>query len=365
MKLNKRSRRQYSKLSRRILNHFFVSMLILFAVLVGGYFVAWFICSRFIWSGETPFYELLKTLQQLSPFIIFVVMMIGGIVFMVRAFQKPLLYLDDVIHAAKMLSQPDAPPISLPEDLSDAENELNTARTQLQENLRLRKDAEQRKSDLIMYLAHDLKTPLSSVIGYLTLLHDEEEISPRLREKYLSIALEKSERLEDLINEFFEITRFNLSEITLQYSVIDLTRLLEQLVFEFQPMLQEKNLICDLRAPENVALRCDANQIQRVFDNLLRNAALYSYSGTQISIVVETQEKQVTIYFRNHGDTIPAYKLARIFEQFYRMDTARSTRGGAGLGLAIAKQIVELHGGEISAESAENSILFTVTLPLS
>ena len=151
---------------------------------------------------------------------------------MVQALKK-LSYIDDVIAAAKTLPQPDAPPISLPEELADAEIELNRARTQMQENLRLRKEAEQRKNDLIMYLAHDLKTPLSSVIGYLTLLHDEGQISPELRERYLGIALEKAERLEDLINEFFEITRFNLSEITLQYSRIDLTRLLEQLTFEF------------------------------------------------------------------------------------------------------------------------------------
>ena len=186
-----------------------------------------------------------------------------------------------------------------------------------------------------------------------------------MREKYLATALDKAERLEDLINEFFEITRFNLSEITLQYSQINLTRLLEQLTFEFKPMLAEKNLTCELQVPEDMTLRCDANKIQRVFDNLLRNAALYSYPNTKIEITAEKQEKQVTIHFRNHGDTIAAEKLARIFEQFYRLDAARSSNGGAGLGLAIAKQIVELHGGRIYAESASNTVEFTVTLPLS
>lgn len=215
-------------------------MLILFAVLVGGYFLAWFICTRFTWYGGTMIYGFFKTLQTLSPFIIFVVLAAGGIYFMVKSIKMPLQYLDDVIDAAKSLSDPDVPPLSLPEELSDAENELNLARVQSQENLRMRKEAEQRKNDLIMYLAHDLKTPLSSVIGYLTLLRDEGQISPELREKYLSIALSKAERLEDLINEFFEITRFNLSTITLQYGRIDLTRLLEQLVFEFKPMLKKK-----------------------------------------------------------------------------------------------------------------------------
>lgn len=363
MKSNKK--RQYSKLSKRILNRFFLSLLILLAVMMGGYFLAWFICKQFIWYDYSPFYSLFKALQMLSPVIVLVVMAVGSITFMRKAIEKPLEYLDTVIDASKTLSEPETPAISLPEELSDVENELNLARIQSLENLRLRKDAEQRKNDLIMYLAHDLKTPLSSVIGYLTLLHDEGEISPELREKYLSIALDKAERLEDLINEFFEITRFNLSEISLEYHKIDLIRLLEQLVFEFKPMLSGKNLTCTLHTPESLPLHCDPDKIQRVFDNLLRNAVLYSYKNSNIDITARVQEEQVIVTFQNQGDAIPPEKLARIFEQFYRLDTARSSSGGAGLGLAIAKQIVKLHGGSIDAANGEDSIIFTVTLPLS
>ena len=215
-------------------------------------------------------------------------------------------------------------------------------------------------------LAHDLKTPLASVIGYLNLLHDERQISEELREKYLSISLNKAERLEDLINEFFEIARFNLSTITLQYSRINLTRLLEQLIYEFKPMLQEKNLSCQLSIAEDVMLRCDADKIQRVFDNLFRNAIIYSFENTAIDIVATEQADKLRISFINHGDTIPEEKLDRIFEQFYRLDTARSTKsGGAGLGLAIAKQIVELHGGTITAKSEQERDEFEVILPAS
>ena len=216
-----------------------------------------------------------------------------------------------------------------------------------------------------MYLAHDLKTPLASVIGYLDLLRDTGELPEELRKKYLAIALDKAERLETLINDFFEIARFNLSNITLQYSRINLTRLMEQLIYEFKPMLQEKNLACHLSMEEDVMFRCDADQIQRVFDNLLRNAVIYSYEEAEIDITVECQEALLVITFANFGDTIPESKLERIFEQFYRVDQARSTgSGGAGLGLAIAKEIVELHGGTIQAKSEEDRIWFVVTLPL-
>ncbi len=183
-------------------------------------------------------------------------------------------------------------------------------------------------------------------------MRDEARISEELRDKYLSISLEKAERLEDLINDFFEITRFNLSSLTLEYSRVNLTRLLEQLTFEFQPMLSEKSLKCFLEIAPNTMLSCDVNQMQRVFDNLLRNAVNYSLENGTIHIMAVQDGEQTKIQFSNRGNTIPKEKLERIFERFYRLDTARSSRsGGAGLGLAIAKEIVELHGGTITASS--------------
>lgn len=254
--------------------------------------------------------------------------------------------------------------ISLSPELSATEKKINTIKHTLEKQKLDAQLTEQRKNDLIVYLAHDLKTPLASVIGYLNLLHDEQQISEELREKYLSVSLDKAERLEDLINEFFEIAKFNLSHITLQYSRINLSRMLEMLLYEFQPMLKEKNLNCILSVSEELMIRCDANKMQRVFDNLLRNAVIYSYSGTDIHIAAKEQGDNLVITFVNHGDTIPEEKLERIFEQFYRLDAARSTgSGGAGLGLAIARQIVELHKGTITARSEQEKIEFEVTLP--
>lgn len=256
--------------------------------------------------------------------------------------------------------------VSLPPELSATEKKINTIKHTLEKQKLDMKLAEQRKDDMVMYLAHDLKTPLASVIGYLNLLRDEGQISEELRQKYLSVSLEKAERLEDLINEFFEIAKFNLSNITLQYSRISLVRLLEMLLYEFQPMLHEKNLECNLMVPEDIMIRCDADKIQRVFDNLLKNAVIYSFEGTDIDIAVVRQGEDVEITFTNHGDTIPEEKLERVFEQFYRLDASRSTSsGGAGLGLAIAKQIIELHHGAIMARSENEMIEFRVILPVS
>ena len=275
-------------------------------------------------------------------------------------------YFKEINRGIDALIEENTGDIVLSSELTVTEKKINHIKHTLEQRKLATELAEQRKNDLVVYLAHDLKTPLTSVIGYLTLLRDESQISEELREKYLSISLEKAERLEDLINEFFEITRFNLSDITLEYSRVNLTRLLEQLTYEFKPMLLEKNLKCELEITSNVMLKCDVNKMQRVFDNLLRNAVNYSFDDGTIHIVATQNENNLSIKFTNCGNTIPQEKLERIFEQFYRLDTARSSRsGGAGLGLAIAKEIVELHNGTITAKSENEVIEFEVTIPLS
>lgn len=279
-------------------------------------------------------------------------------------FKKPYQQIEEIMGAAKKIYESQDTPIELSPELKGVALDLTEVRMKIRQNERAAKEAEQRKNDLVVYLAHDLKTPLTSVIGYLTLLRDEREISPQLREKYIDISLEKAERLEDLINEFFEITRFNLTTLTLEMSHINLTRMMEQLIYEFQPMFQEKNLRAELSCPPDLMFSCDVDKMQRVFDNLLRNAVNYSYPNTVIEISVTLEREQLQIVFKNHGQTIIPEKLERIFEQFYRLDTSRSTTsGGAGLGLAISKEIVELHKGKIEAESENEMIVFRLELP--
>ena len=274
-------------------------------------------------------------------------------------------YFTEINRGIDTLVNEDTQDVTLPTELASTERKINSIRHTLTERKVDAERAEQRKNDLVMYLAHDLKTPLSSVIGYLTLLRDESQISDELRERYLSISLDKAERLEELINEFFEITRFNLSNITLMYGKTNLTRLIEQLAYEFKPMLAGKNLRLEFEMQPDIVISCDANKIQRVFDNLLRNAVSYCDKDTAIKIVAEQKGDHVRIAILNEGVTIPQEKLERIFEQFYRLDISRSsTTGGAGLGLAIAKEIVELHHGQITAHSDNGVTCFEVSLPL-
>ncbi len=362
--MNRKNHRLYSRISRRLFTRYLFSFLVLLVVLFGGYFTAWFICSRRKWYTDSAYYNTLKTLQYAAPVIIIVSILLGLILFTWLAVRRPLRYLDEVIDAAKMLSNPSEEPVMLSAELLDVQNELNLAREQSLRNIRAAKEAEQRKNDLVIYLAHDLKTPLTSVIGYLTLLAEEPQISTELRARYTDIALQKAERLEELINEFFEITRFNLTSISLEMERTNLTRMLEQICSEFSPSLKEKDLTLCTEISPDVEILCDRDKLSRVFDNLLRNAVSYSYYGSEIFLGMERGKSVVRIFVRNQGKTIPKDKLSRVFEQFFRMDSSRSSStGGSGLGLAIAKEIVELHGGKIYAESENETFTLTVFLP--
>ena len=243
---------------------------------------------------------------------------------------------------------------------------IDDIRKQISDSKKLVLDEVSKKNDLIAYLAHDLKTPLTSVIGYLSLLKEAPEMPTEQKAKYIHISLRKAQRLETLINEFFDITRYNLHEMLLEKENIDLGYMLNQMVDEFYPLLQSHGNSVSLKIPEDLRIHADPVKLARVFNNILKNAIAYSYADSLIEISANAFSETVRITFTNAGNTIPKLKLDTIFEKFYRMDEARSTNtGGAGLGLAIAKEIVLRHGGTISAQSEDHITSFTVELPTS
>lgn len=234
----------------------------------------------------------------------------------------------------------------------------------IQKEETLKREA-QRKNDLITYLAHDLKTPLTSVLGYLRLLDEAPDMPTAQKAKYTHIALEKAERLEDLIEEFFEITQYNFQNIYLEKENLDLSYMLMQMTEEFYPILSAHGNEIKLETEENLHIDADPDRMARVFNNILKNAVAYSYPDTPIKVQAFQKKERVLISFENQGKNIPKEKLDMIFEKFFRMDSSRrSNTGGAGLGLAIAKEIVELHGGSISAKSENERVIFTVELPV-
>lgn len=287
------------------------------------------------------------------------------VVLCVRSATRSARYVTQTAQALQRLLQPGVEIESFPQEVKYLEQSLRHVRSAIFEKERQAKDAEQRKNDLVVYLAHDLKTPLASIIGYLSLLEESPDLPVAQRAKYTSITLDKAYRLEQLINEFFDITRFNLQTIELARNQIDLSFMLKQMVDEFYPIFEEKHLQVRTYMDRPIHIVADADKLARVFDNLLRNAVSYSYPNSYIEIGISQNNSYTAIAVRNQGDPIPKQQLDHIFEKFFRLDSARATRtGGAGLGLAIAKQIVELHGGSIQVESNETYTEFLVLLPV-
>ena len=250
--------------------------------------------------------------------------------------------------------------------LKELEAQLNQIKMSVLLSKRAAKQAEEKKNEIIMYLAHDIRTPLTTVIGYLSLLHEAPDMPEQQKEKYVKVALNKAERLEKLINELFEITKYNAHRVIIKKENVDLHCLIAQVIDEIYPTLSANGNTAVFTAEDNLSVNADPEKLARVFSNLLRNAASYSYPQTEITIFAKRLEHDIQITFENHGKTIPQEQLNSIFEKFNRLDDARlSNTGGAGLGLSIAEEIIHLHGGKITASSQNETIDFVITLPLS
>lgn len=226
------------------------------------------------------------------------------------------------------------------------------------------REAERTKNELITNVAHDLRTPLTSIIGYLELLSGQVELSPQMQKKYIDIAYAKSKRLEKLIEDLFGFTKMNYGKMSMNVSKVDVVKLLSQLLEEFYPSFVDKNLSYELQSNVPVKIiTADGNLLARLFDNLINNAIKYGADGKRVLVKVTASEQVVTISVTNYGYVIPEEELPFIFNKFYRVEQSRSTNtGGTGLGLAIVKNIVDMHGGTIQVTSDLNGTVFTVKL---
>ena len=241
---------------------------------------------------------------------------------------------------------------------------INYMAKEIGEKINAERDAEKTKTDLITNVSHDLRTPLTSVMGYMGLVIQKRYKDEKEMDEYLNIAFNKAERLKVLIDDLFEYTKYNNNGINLNRSQVNLSEFLSQLIEELMPILDENNLsIFKKFECEKVFVSIDPIKMLRVFENLLTNAIKYAYKPGEIIIGLYEKDGKAVIVFRNKGDHLTKEKTDKLFDRFYRVDESRNTNtGGSGLGLAISKNIVELHGGKIWADSVGNNISFYVEL---
>ena len=330
--------------------------------------IVYFIVALFLENGlsimiESLNYEVYYWIVNNRNIVVYLYIGIVMAIVIYRFMSKHVNDIQEVYNALDLILKEDNETIKLPSEMNQFSDKINEIKYDYILTKKNEREAEQKKNDLIVYMAHDLKTPLTSIIGYLTLLKDEKQISKELQEKYIKIALDKALRVEDLTNQFFDITRYNLQKMPINKQEMNLVYLLKQVIDECYPMLEKRNLKCDLKSVDKVMYVGDGDKLARAFDNLLKNAINYSYENTTIEIQLEEKEGKISIVFRNKGDKIPQYKLDKLFEKFYRGDDARtSSTGGAGLGLAITKQIIELHQGKIYVKNDNEYIEFFIEL---
>lgn len=281
--------------------------------------------------------------------------------------EKSLRYITKISDAMQNISEGDlnvTVEVEGDDEFSSMAANLNKMVEELKELMDKERESERTKNELITNVAHDLRTPLTSIIGYLELLSGDVKLDPELQKKYINIAYVKTKRLEKLIEDLFGFTKMNYGKLTMHVAQVDVVKLLSQLLEEFYPSFVDKNLSYELQSnvPAKV-ITADGNLLARLFDNLINNAIKYGADGKRIMVKLHADDEIVTVSVINYGYVIPADELPLIFNKFYRVEQSRSTNtGGTGLGLAISKNIVDMHGGTITVTSDLSGTVFTVKL---
>ena len=259
------------------------------------------------------------------------------------------------------------------DELSNMARNLNRTTGEINRILAKERDEEKSRKEFITCIAHDLRTPLTSVIGYLQLVmakahasRSNEELQIK-NEEYVKIAYEKAIRLQGLIEELFSFTKTDSTELRLHLTEIDVVKLMEQLADECYPSLQEAGLALEFKtSAEVIKIEADGELMARAIANLLTNGIKYGKDGKKIIIDLyrENENRDLHIRIINYGRLIPEKDIDHIFDKFYRVEDSRSLQtGGAGLGLAITQNIVKLHGGCVNVKSDLSGTVFEIVLP--
>ena len=281
--------------------------------------------------------------------------------------RRSLGYIGNITDAVSRISEGDlSTHLEIEDDneFSEIAMKLNSMMDDVQVLIEKEHEAERSKNELITNIAHDLRTPLTSIIGYLELLSMKTDIPAETRKEYLNVAYTKSRKLQQLIEDLFGLTKLNYGKIAMKVSRVDIVKLLSQVMDEFYPNFQSAGLAFGLTSDvSSFMINADGNLLARLFDNLINNAIKYGSDGKRIDVRIETGPEEAVVSVINYGKVIPAEEIPYLFDKFYRVEQSRSVKtGGTGLGLAIAKNIVDMHQGSITAESDLHGTRFIVRL---
>lgn len=300
---------------------------------------------------------------------LFIIIFIITFLILTRKIVRDLITLEQGLEVIAEGNLSHRVPENRQDELGSVAMNINKMTERLHEQMEKEREIEQSKMDLITGLSHDLRTPLTSIIGYIQLLksesfHDKDEYSRFVQNTY-----NKAIHLRKLIDDLFEYTRLtSVDETQLNRREINLLQLLEQLLFEFEPLAQENGIhIVKEMETSQINAFIDSDKIARAIDNLLMNALKYSLKPGTIYVRLKKHGSDITIEVQNKGTQLTANQADKLFDRFYKVDFSRSSEGiqaGAGLGLSIARNIAELHQGSLALHHTDDVFLFKMTLPL-
>ncbi|WP_312060241.1 HAMP domain-containing sensor histidine kinase [Anaerotignum sp.] len=353
---------------KRIINKVAIKLLILIPIdiIISLIFFASVISMiNQIVGDNVEFYQKYGALIAIGSFVLELVVFAAIFLIAINSRIKYLKYISNSV--TNINTQQYLNPIEVKgnDEISQLAYDINTMSERLKENYEKEKKQEEAKNELIVAISHDLKTPLTSIIGYLELLNNGKESFEKSQQEFLEIAYEKSKNLSKLIEELFEYTKLSNNYMKLNKVSFNVAILVNQIVGEYVLFFSEKDIKVEIECDKNELIcEIDVQKFIRVIENLLKNAEKYSYRNSTFKIIMGEDDENIKLSFMNEGHNISKDDLLKIFDEMYRIDKSRNAeQEGSGLGLPISKKIIELHGGKIWAECNGNKICFNIELP--
>lgn len=300
---------------------------------------------------------------------IFIINFILIFLFLTRRMVKDIIHLDQGLQVIAEGNLEYRVAVNRQDEIGRVASSINHMTEQMQRQMQKERELEKSKMDMISGISHDLRTPLTSIIGYIELLRTDSFQDKAEYDRFIQNACNKARHLKKLLDDLFEYTRLTSADTRLELNKIDLYQLLDQLLFEFEPLAKENDIQIERRIGDSpVPAYIDSNKLARAIDNLLMNALKYSFKPGVITVRMNVNHDYITIEVENRGKPITGEQMDKLFERFYKVDYSRSSEGiqsGSGLGLSIARNIAELHQGSLTLQHADNVFTFQLKLPRS
>lgn len=311
-------------------------------------------------SRNENFQVALMVIAGIAAFLITFLLLMNNVVMYIKEINRGVRQIADGDLSAQVAVRGN-------DELTSIATSLNDMTGKIGQLMDREREAERTKNELITSVAHDLRTPLTSILGYMEFLSMGQKLDEETRAKYIHVVYLKAKRLQKLIEDLFSFTKLNYGKIAMKIGKVDIVMLLNQLLDDFYPSFADKNLEYEFICQENsILIDADGNLIARLFDNLINNAIKYGAEGKLIRVEAEKEHEQVIVRVINYGYVIPKADQDKIFNKFYRVEQSRSEQtGGTGLGLAIVKNVVDMHRGKVSVKSSLDGTVFEVRLNIS